>query len=106
MKHNSPKTTHRKMYNMGRSFERFIASRYLRTRKKTGIISLNTFISIAGVTVGVAALIIVLSLMNGFTSEIRNRYINMNAHLWIYKSPDQNFYRYAHTKSGNGKVIF
>ena len=74
---------------MAWSFERFIASRYMRTRKKTGIISLNTFISVAGVVVGVAALIIVLSLMNGFTSEIRNRYINMNAHLWIYKSPDQ-----------------
>jgi len=49
-------------------FEIFVAKRYLLTRKKTGFISVISLISIVGITVGVAALIIVLSLMNGFST--------------------------------------
>lgn len=64
-------------------YEYFIAKRYLRSRRQTGFISLITYISIGGVTVGVAALIIVLSVMNGFESEVRNRIIGADAHIRI-----------------------
>ena len=63
------------------SYELFIAKRYLRSRRQTGFISLITYISIGGVTIGVAALIIVLSVMNGFESEVRSRIIGADAHI-------------------------
>ncbi len=65
------------------SYELFIAFRYLKSKRKTGFISLISYISIAGVTVGVAALIIVLSVMNGFESEVRSRFIGVDAHVKV-----------------------
>jgi len=66
-------------------FETFVARRYLLARKKTGFISIISVISIAGIGLGVAALIIVLSLMNGFTKELRTRLVGMDGHIWISK---------------------
>lgn len=63
------------------SYEFFIAKRYLRSKRKTGFISLITYISIIGVMIGVSALIIVLSIMNGFESEVRSRIIGFGAHI-------------------------
>ena len=65
------------------SYELFIAFRYLKSKRKTGFISLISYISIAGVTIGVAALIIVLSVMNGFESEVRSRFIGVDAHVKV-----------------------
>lgn len=65
------------------SFEFFIAKRYLHARRKTGFI--NSYISIAGVTIGVAALIIVLSVMNGFEEEVRSRIIGFDTHVRLRK---------------------
>ncbi len=65
------------------SYELFIALRYLKSKRKTGFISLITYISIAGVVIGVAALIIVLSVMNGFETEVRSRFIGVDAHLHV-----------------------
>lgn len=65
------------------SYELFIALRYLKSKRKTGFISLITYISIAGVMIGVAALIIVLSVMNGFETEVRSRFIGVDAHLHV-----------------------
>jgi lipoprotein-releasing system permease protein len=65
------------------SYELFIAFRYLKSKRKTGFISLISHISIAGVTIGVAALIIVLSVMNGFESEVRSRFIGVDAHVKV-----------------------
>ncbi len=62
-------------------YEFFIARRYLKARRKTGFINLITYISILGVTIGVAALIIVLSVMNGFESEVRSRIIGFDTHI-------------------------
>jgi lipoprotein-releasing system permease protein len=59
----------------------YIALRYLRSRSHNGFISLISYLSIGGVTVGVAALIIVLSVMNGFESEVRDRILGADAHL-------------------------
>ena len=64
-------------------FETFVARRYLLTRKKTGFISIISVISILGIALGVAALIIVLSLMNGFTKELRTRLVGMDGHIWV-----------------------
>ncbi len=63
------------------TFELFVANRHLKSKRKTGFISLITYISILGVMIGVAALIIVLSVMNGFESEVRSRIIGFGAHI-------------------------
>ena len=63
------------------AYEFFIAKRYLRSKRKTGFISLITYISMMGVMIGVAALIVVLSIMNGFESEVRSRIIGFGAHI-------------------------
>ncbi|MDZ7359856.1 MAG: lipoprotein-releasing ABC transporter permease subunit [candidate division KSB1 bacterium] len=63
------------------SYEFFIAKRYLRSKRQVKFISLITYISIIGVMIGAAALIIVLSVMNGFESEVRSRIIGFDAHL-------------------------
>ena len=63
------------------SYELFIATRYLKSKRRTGFISLISYISIAGVAIGVAALIIVLSVMNGFETEVRDRIIGADAHI-------------------------
>jgi lipoprotein-releasing system permease protein len=68
------------------SYEFFIAKRYFRAKQRTGFISLITFISIAGVTIGVMALILVLSTLNGFEDEIRLKLINADGHIRIHKS--------------------
>ncbi|OQA56690.1 MAG: Lipoprotein-releasing system transmembrane protein LolE [Candidatus Omnitrophica bacterium ADurb.Bin277] len=66
-------------------FELFIAHRHLTRRRKTGFISLISFISVAGVTVGVAALIIVLSVMSGFDRELKRKIVSVQPHLRIEK---------------------
>lgn len=70
-------------------FEVFVAKRYLLTRKKTGFISIISLISIVGIAVGVAALIIVLSLMNGFSKELRTRLLGMDGHIWVSRPLEQ-----------------
>ncbi len=67
------------------SYELFIANRYLRSKRRTGFISLINYISILGVMIGVAALIVVLSIMNGFESEVRSRIIGFGAHIELRK---------------------
>jgi lipoprotein-releasing system permease protein len=59
----------------------FIALRYLRSKSHSRFISLISYLSIGGVTIGVAALIIVLSVMNGFETEVRSRILGADAHL-------------------------
>jgi len=64
-------------------FELFVARRYLHSKRQVKFISLITYISIAGVAIGSAALVIVLSVMNGFEKEVRSRIIGFDAHLKI-----------------------
>ena len=66
------------------SYEWFIALRYLRSKRQNQFVSLITYISVSGVLVGVAALVIVLSLFNGFESEVRERIIGERAHINVY----------------------
>jgi len=64
-------------------FEAYVAMRYLRGKRKTRFVSLITIISIAGVTVGVMALTVVMSVMTGFDRELTAAIIGNRAHLFI-----------------------
>ncbi len=66
-------------------FELFLALRYLRPKRT--FVSVITLISVIGVTLGVAVLIIVISVMSGFDRELRDKIIGFNAHLKIFPSP-------------------
>ena len=60
--------------------EGFIAARYVRSRRRRGFISFISLASMLGIAVGVAALIVILSVMNGFEGELRSRLLSMTAH--------------------------
>ncbi len=64
-------------------FELFIGLRYLRARGRNRFISFISLISMLGIALGVAVLIVVLSVMNGFERELRERILNMTAHATI-----------------------
>lgn len=68
------------------TFERWVAFRYLRARRQEGFISVTAWFSFLGIALGVAALIIVMSVMNGFRHELLDRIIGMNGHLAIYSN--------------------
>ena len=64
-------------------FELFLSLRYLKAKRKQAFISVISLISIAGVTVGIMALIVVLSVMNGFRSELISKSLGMTPHIRI-----------------------
>lgn len=63
--------------------ELFIGLRYLRAKRRTRFVSFITLISLLGIAVGVAALIVILSVMNGFEGELRDRLLSMTAHGYV-----------------------
>jgi lipoprotein-releasing system permease protein len=65
-------------------FERMMASRYLRARKAEGFVSVIAGFSFLGIMLGVATLIIVMSVMNGFREELVGRILGLNGHLNVY----------------------
>src|SRR3989338_4940810 len=65
------------------SYELFIGLRYLKAKRKQTFISVITFISILGITVGVTALIIVLSVMTGFEETLKEKILGLNAHVVV-----------------------
>ena len=65
------------------NFELFVSLRYLLAKRRQTFISLITFISIAGVAVGVTALIVVLAVMNGFQDDLRNRILGITSHVIV-----------------------
>lgn len=67
------------------SWKLFISTRFLLAKKGQGFISLISAISVLGVSLGVAAMIIVISVMNGFEEDLRAKIMGMNAHLMIEK---------------------
>ncbi|MGB8275656.1 MAG: lipoprotein-releasing ABC transporter permease subunit [Alphaproteobacteria bacterium] len=64
-------------------FERMVAFRYLRPRRKEGFISVIAGFSLLGIGLGVATLIIVMSVMNGFRQELLDRILGLNGHLGV-----------------------
>ncbi len=69
---------------LARRWELLLAARYLTTRRKQAFITVITSISVLGVAVGVAALIIGLSLATGIHQEIRARILGANAHITVF----------------------
>jgi lipoprotein-releasing system permease protein len=65
------------------SFEFFVGLRYLRAKRKQAFISLITFISIAGVMLGVMAMMVVLAVMTGFGKDIKSKILGANAHIRV-----------------------
>jgi len=64
-------------------FERMVAWRYLRARRKEAVISVIASISFVGIMLGVATLIIVMAVMNGFRAELLTRILGINGHLIV-----------------------
>lgn len=65
------------------AFERMLAVRYLRARRKEGFISVIAGFSLIGIALGVATLIVVMSVMNGFHVELVRRIVGLNGHLTV-----------------------
>lgn len=65
-------------------FERMVAGRYLRARKAEGFVSVIAAFSFLGIMLGVATLIIVMSVMNGFREELVGRILGLNGHINVY----------------------
>src|ERR1700757_5256621 len=61
----------------------YVGLRYVRARSHTFFVSFITWASLLGVCVGVAALIVILSVMNGFESELRERLLSLSAQVRI-----------------------
>ena len=65
-------------------FERMVAMRYLRARRQEGFISVIAGFSLLGIALGVATLIIVMAVMNGFRAELLGRVLGLNGHLNVF----------------------
>ena len=75
-------------------FERLVAQRYLRAKRKEGFISVITGFAFTGIALGVATLIIVMSVMNGFREELLTRILGINGHIGIVSSVGMPFNNY------------
>lgn len=91
-------------------FEILIGLRYVRNRRRRsggGFVSFISFVSMAGIALGVAALIVVLSVMNGFQRELRTRILGVASHVQIaaYQGELQNWQQYAEVARKSPKVL-
>ena len=66
------------------AFERLVAFRYLRARRKEGFVSVIAAFSLIGIALGVGTLIVVMSVMNGFREELLSRILGLNGHMMVY----------------------
>ncbi len=76
-------------------FERMTAGRYLRAKRKEGFISVITGFAFTGIALGVATLIIVMSVMNGFRHELLGRILGINGHIGLMAPASYPFNNYA-----------
>ena len=65
--------------------EQMIAFRYIKARRVEGFISVSAWFSLIGIMLGVATLIVVMSVMNGFRTELVDRILGINGHLVVYE---------------------
>ncbi|WP_178861552.1 lipoprotein-releasing ABC transporter permease subunit [Thiomicrorhabdus cannonii] len=70
-------------------FELLLGFRYTRAKRRNGFISFITFSSMIGIALGVTALITVMSIMNGFQQELRDRILGMTAHMTLTQRDDR-----------------
>ena len=98
--------------------EKEVTLRYLKTRKKDGFLNVISIFSFIGIALGVAVLIIVMSVMNGFRTELVEKIVGFNAHVVITpyeKKIDENLFKnkelnnlskvFAYSNSGEGVLI-
>ncbi len=89
------------------AFELFLGLRYLKAKRRQGFISVITIISVTGVMVGVMALVVVLSVMNGFRADLLSKILGVNSHLLIlnYEGPFSDYGELAGKVSGAEGVV-
>lgn len=75
-------------------FERMVARRYLKAKRREGFISVITGFAFTGIALGVATLIIVMSVMNGFRQELLSRILGINGHIGIMSTVGYPFNNY------------
>ncbi len=80
-------------------FEGYVAARYLRGKRKNRFVSIITVISVAGVCVGVMALIVVMSVMTGFDNALRAAIIGNRSHLTVYDRTHKTMFDYQQCMS-------
>jgi len=73
------------------SYEYFIAKRYLRSKKRTGLISFTTFFSFIVILLGVACLTTILSILNGFESVVLDRFLAFDSHVKVMSKGEEQF---------------
>ena len=83
--------------------EKEITFRYLKTRKKDGFLNIISIFSFIGISLGVAVLIIVMSVMNGFRTELINKIVGFNAHITV--KPYENAIDIKKLNNKNLKII-
>ena len=71
------------------SYESFIARRYLTAKRKQAFVSVITFISILGITIGVMALIIAIALITGFQDDVQDKILGATSHLMVSNLSDE-----------------
>ncbi len=76
-------------------YEIFVGLRYLRAKRRHRTISLNTFVSVAGITLGVAALIGTLGIMTGFKEDLQAKILGTTSHIVIHERTRENMADYG-----------
>ena len=76
-------------------FELFVATRYLRAKRRQAFIGIITAISVVGVTAGVASLVVALAINNGFRQDLQNRLLGSSAHVQLMRTADDGIRNYA-----------
>src|SRR5579863_3463085 len=66
-------------------FELFVAARYLKAKRRQAVVGVVTTISVAGVTAGVAALVIALAITNGMRRDLQDRLVDSSAHVQLLR---------------------
>ncbi len=67
------------------SYELFIAGRYFKAKRKQTFLSIISFLSVAGVAIGVMALVVVMAVMTGAESDFRSRILGIDSHVKVMK---------------------
>lgn len=91
---------------MSRYFEMWIGNRYVRSRSRNSFVSLISAISMLGIAIAVLVLIVVMSVVNGFERELKDRLLAMTAHASIESTDDglRNYAALLDTALGNSRV--
>jgi lipoprotein-releasing system permease protein len=85
-------------------YEFYVALRYLRAKKKDSFLSIITVISILGIIVGVASLILAMALTSGLHSDIQEKLLGTNSHIYVFQGTSQPIKDYGRVMAVIGKL--